>query len=278
MIKNIGIIGMGLIGGSMAKHLRKVKNLKIFCKDIDISIEKQAVFEQVCDGILEDKELKKCDMLVVALYPKETVEYILSVVDKVKKGCIIIDICGVKEYITDKVKKACEDKGIIFIGCHPMAGREVGGYVNSSEDLFKNASMIITEDEPMEVVAELKALFLASGFKQVVITTIETHDSIMAYTSQLAHVASGAFIKSPTSRRNEGFSAGSFKDMTRVAKLNPYMWAALFINNRENLVRELDIYVENLLEYKKALATNDRDMLYDLLKDGNDIKEKLGHD
>lgn len=273
--QTIGIVGMGLIGGSIAKSIKKVSNNNVYCYDKQNVVVEDATELGVADGILNDDKLKECDLLIVALYPRDIPVYISSVIDKLKQGCVVIDICGVKQMIANSVKQVCNQSGIQFVGCHPMAGKEVGGFQNSSSDLFANASMIITGKESEHTAAKLKEFFLNIGFKTVIFTTAQDHDRIMAYTSQLAHVVSSSYVKSATAKEHKGFSAGSFKDLTRVAKLNPSMWSHLFLANKENLVNEIDTIVKNLIDYRDALASEDEEKLFTLLKEGTDLKEAL---
>ena len=156
-----------------------------------------------------------------------------------------------------------------------MAGREFSGFEYSLDDLFDNASFIMTptENTPQEEINLIEDLARSIHFKKVVKTTPEEHDRIIAFTSQLAHVVSNAYIKSPTHRQQLGFSAGSFQDLTRVAKLNEDMWTPLFIMNKEPLCFEIDYIMARLAEYRDAIANEDHDRLRQLLRDGRILKE-----
>ena len=269
----ITVVGLGLIGGSFCKAIKEKTDYT--CLGIDLSEEviKKAISEKTIDG--ECKDLSVSDITIVCLYPEATVEFILKNKDKFKKGSIVTDVCGIKEYIVSSVKDAVRECGATFIGAHPMAGREFSGYSYSLADLYKNASFIMTpEDAPEDAVSELESLALMLGFGKVVKTTPREHDEIIAYTSQLAHIVSSAYIKSPTLQKEVGFSAGSFKDLTRVAKLNEDMWTSLFMKNKEPLVFEIKEIQKRLSEYLKALETEDSETLKELLKNGRILKEK----
>jgi prephenate dehydrogenase len=160
-----------------------------------------------------------------------------------------------------------------FISTHPMAGREFSGVSHSTASLFEKASMILVPVKAdIRRIAELKAYCLSLGFGAVVITTAEKHDEIIAFTSQLAHLVSSSYIKSQTAGQFMGFSAGSFRDMTRVARLSPKMWTELTMDNADFLVKELGSIIDSLTEYKVALESGDKELMFNLLSDGNEKK------
>jgi prephenate dehydrogenase len=160
-----------------------------------------------------------------------------------------------------------------FISAHPMAGREFSGVNHSTATLFDRASMILVPVKAdIKLIASVKQYFLSIDFGMVVITTAEKHDEIIAFTSQLAHLVSSSYIKSQTALQFMGFSAGSFRDMTRVARLSPEMWAQLTIDNADFLVNEIESIVNSLNEYKSALQSGDTDKMRVLLADGNEKK------
>lgn len=270
----ITIVGLGLIGGSFCKAIKERTGHTCLGIDLSEDILKKAVSEGTIDG--ECSDLSLSDITIVCLYPEATVEFILSNKDKFRKGSIVTDVCGIKEYIVSAVGEKLKECGVNFIGAHPMAGREFSGYSYSVSDLYKNASFIMTPDEDADdkTVETLENLVLSLGFGKVVKTTPSEHDEIIAYTSQLAHIVSSAYIKSPTLQKEVGFSAGSFKDLTRVAKLNEDMWTSLFIKNKEPLIFEIKEISERLTEYLTALENEDSDMMKKLLKNGRILKEK----
>lgn len=270
----ITIVGLGLIGGSIAKAIKKHTNYTV--QGIDIN--KDTIKSALSQGAIDNEVSEPCDgdLTIVSLYPVDTIEYILKNKNVFKKNSIVIDTCGIKKAIVDSVTNVLAEREITFIGVHPMAGREFSGFEYSLDNLFDNASFIIT---PAENVLQSKINFLsdfadAINFKKVVVTTPEEHDKIIAFTSQLAHVVSNAYIKSPTHQKQLGFSAGSFQDLTRVAKLNEDMWTPLFMLNKEPLCFEIDHIIKKLTEYKIALENSDNESLKQLLKEGRILKEE----
>ena len=270
----VGIIGLGLIGGSMARAASQRAGCSVYGYDANEAVVCAATKEGVLAGRLED-HYEDIDLLLVALYPLDVVDIILETAPKLHKGCIVIDCTGVKKIICTRLSEKLAADGIRFIGGHPMAGKEVAGYENSGADLYDGASMILCRDEYTDEDAMKTAcgFFPKLGFSQVKITTWQEHDSVIAYTSQLAHVVSSAYIKSPTLDLRYGFSAGSFKDMTRVAKLNEQMWADLFLANSDALLSEIRQITGHIEEYARAIEDNDRDTLVSLLRDGRIRKE-----
>ncbi len=271
----IAVIGMGLIGGSFCKTLKKNTKHTVFGFDKDDSVVKKAFSEGAIDKIIAPEELQECDMSVVCLHPEQTIDFILENLDNFKSGTIVFDVCGVKKSISDAVEAELLKKGVHFVGAHPMAGREFSGYDYSLDSMFDNASFIIAKTEFTNVTAleAVKTVAEEMKFKRIVISTPEQHDSIIAFTSQLAHIVSNAYIKSPTLQNRSGYSAGSFLDMTRVAKLNEDMWTSLFMMNKDPLVYEIDTIIENLEKYRDALQNSDSATLKTLLREGRIIKE-----
>ncbi|MBS6511022.1 MAG: prephenate dehydrogenase [Clostridiales bacterium] len=273
----IGIIGLGLIGGSMAKAITEHTDHTVLGADLDSSVVLKAKMTKVIEQELLEEDLPSCDMLILALYPKATVEYISAHAGKIKKGALVIDCCGVKEVVCTPVRSIAAEHGFTFIGGHPMAGTEHSGFEYSLASLFAGASMILTPypDHDLACVEFAKEFFLKIGFGSVIITTPLIHDKRIAFTSQLAHVVSNAYVKSPTAINFKGFSAGSFRDLTRVAYLNETMWTELFLENRENLAEEIDCIADRLREYSAALKAEDAETLKQLLKEGRELKEKV---
>ncbi len=273
-MKSVGIIGLGLIGGSMAKSIASRTYCMVYGSDASDEVVDKAIDENVLAGRLED-HYKDIDILIVALYPTDVVDIILKTAPKLPEGCIVIDCTGVKQTVCEALSGKLSEMGLRFIGGHPMAGREVAGYDNASDDLFVGASMILCKDENTDetAISDAGELFKRIGFETIKITTAGEHDRVIAYTSQLAHIVSSAYIKSPTLDKRYGFSAGSFKDMTRVAKLNEEMWADLFLANEGAIVSEIDEIVGHLMAYTNAIEGRDRDKLVSLLREGRIRKE-----
>lgn len=274
MSQTIGIVGLGLIGASFAKSLQKNTEDTILGWDIDENTMHQALTEGTIDASIED--YSALDLLIVALFPKAAVDFIETHISQLKKGCIVMDICGVKKAITSQVAQLCKSHQVEFIGGHPMAGKERWGYQNSNEDLFCRASMILTPIFTDSWALErVQSLCKAIGFERVVFTDPESHDKMIGYTSQLAHILSNAYIKNPLCMNYKGYTGGSFQDLTRVAKLNPVMWSELFLLNRQNLLDDLDVLICALQEYRHAIAEQDEPRLTQLLADGSRVKEAL---
>lgn len=269
----IGIVGLGLIGGSLAKAISQNTDHTVYGYDTSDQVIKKAVLVDAIEQPLNEKLLSQCDIVIVALYPHDTIEYIRKHADLFKPGAIVVDCCGVKKPVCDELIPLAEEKGFLFVGGHPMAGIEHSGFTYAKKSLFNNASMIFTATKgPIESMSRLKDLFTAIGFTNIEITTPEEHDRLIAFTSQLAHVVSNAYIKSPTAQQHAGFSAGSYKDLTRVAKLNEDMWTELFLENPENLTYEIDTLMENLQKYRDAINSRDAETLRRLLRDGREKK------
>lgn len=269
---NIAIIGLGLIGGSILKATKKRTEHLCYGYNRTKTVLEQA--KPYLDGYVDQSNMKDMDVVFICLTPCVAVDYVINNANHFKKGSIIVDICGVKEYVVNNLEKLLCEKGINFIGGHPMAGKEVSGFNNSSAELFNEASFIITPTSKSDkhAVEVLEQLILDMGFKRITKALPAEHDRIIAYTSQLAHIASNAYIKSPTLLKHKGFSAGSFQDLTRVARLDSKMWTELFLLNREPLLKELDILIDNLNSYKKALVDLDKEKLQILLEEGNQLK------
>ncbi len=264
----VGVVGLGLIGASIAKTVKKHTDFAVMGRDISEEVMQNALLDGTIDGEL-NLETDRCDIVIVALYPDDVVEFVKSNA-KYLSDTIVIDCGGTKTKVCRELFPVAKQYGFSFIGGHPMAGIEKSGYTYSTDSLFDGAFMIMVPPEDMDrkTLDYAKMFFISLGFYRITITTATEHDKIIAYTSQLAHIASSAYVKSPTSLQNLGFSAGSFKDMTRVAFLNENMWSELFLQNRDFLLGELKVLIDNLTEYYEAIDKGDRDALMELLVDG----------
>lgn len=271
----IAIVGLGLIGGSLARALSARTEHAVYGLDIDSDPCKAAVEQGAVRGIVSPMALDEFDLIWVCLHPQSAVRFIREYADRFAKGATVADVCGVKAEICSAVEEMLAAKDVNFVGAHPMAGREYSGFSASDESLFDRASMILTQTECTNQAALIRMHSLAMdiGCERVVICSPEEHDRTIAYTSQLAHVVSSAYIKSPTASRYKGFSAGSFQDMTRVARLDENLWTELFLANREPLIEEIACMIAHLDEYRIALEADDEEMLRGLLRDGRLRKE-----
>lgn len=273
----VGIIGLGLMGGSLAKAISFGTEHTVWGTNRSKEAVQKALFVGAIEKELEKDDLPLCDLVIVSLYPGATIDYIKENANNFKKGAIVMDISGVKRYVCDALYETAKENGFIFIGAHPMAGLHLSGFEHSTAKIFNNSSMILTpyEDTPWGYINTVKELFLKIGFTNIQMSTPDEHDKIIAFTSQLAHVVSNAYVKSPNALIHKGFSAGSYKDLTRVAYLNENMWSELFLENRDNLINEIDSIVNNLVQYKEAMENNDRERLAELLRNGKILKEQI---
>ena len=275
---NIGIIGLGLIGGSMAKSIKHRTSHTVWGSDLDQETMMLARMCGAIDAPLTDDNLSQCDLILLAIRPAAAISWVTQNAPKLSASTILVDLCGVKRIVVDAITPIAEQYGFAYIGGHPMAGKERGGFTSASDSLYVGASMILTPDKrtDMQLLETLKHFFLDIGFATLTFSDPEEHDRIIAFTSQLAHITSSAYVKSPEAQRRRGFSAGSFKDMTRVARLDEEMWTELFLADADYLTKELDILIDHLTEYSTALKNGDAETLRALLKDGREKKASAG--
>ncbi len=273
----IAIIGLGLIGGSLARTIKLHTEHAVYGCDIDPQTIQQAFLMGAIDAELTDSALRECDMVLVSLYPGAIIDWVTAHAADFKPGCLVIDCGGVKQVICDALVPLSRAGHWHFLGGHPMAGREYSGFRYARDDLFDNASMILCTDglDDPELLQSARDFFMDLGFRRVQFASPRTHDEMIAYTSQLAHIVSSAYVKCPLADKHRGFSAGSFADMTRVAKLNEGMWTELFFDNREALLPVVEDLVQRVTEYRDALRDEDRQAMLKLLREGRETKEKL---
>lgn len=271
----IGIVGLGLIGGSFAKAFKFSEKATVLGVDKNPTTTQIAIMSDIIDGDLTDR-VSECDCVILAVDANSVVNFVKDNAKAFKKDAIVIDCCGVKTPVCAPCFEVAKDNDFIFVGGHPMAGVHHSGLKYSKEDMFKGANMVLVpkHDEDITVLQKVKDIVLMAGFSSVSVTTPEKHDEIIAFTSQLAHVVSNAYIKSPMSTMHKGFSAGSYKDLTRVAWLNENMWAQLFLENKQNISNEIERIVAELEKYNTAIKNNDKETLVQLLKDGREYKER----
>ena len=275
---NVGIVGLGLIGGSMAKSIKARTGHTVYGTDLNAETMTMARMCGAIDAPLTEENLPSCDLILVAIRPQAAIDWVKSHAAAISKSAIVVDLCGVKRSVVAAIAPVAEQYGFAYIGGHPMAGRERGGFTAATDDLYVGASMILTPDKrtDMQLLETLKAFFLDVGFAGLTFSTPEEHDRIIAFTSQLAHIASSAYVKSPEAQRRRGFSAGSFQDMTRVARLDEDMWTELFLADADYLTSELEVLVGHLNEYLDALKNRDAEHLRALLRDGREKKATAG--
>ncbi len=272
----VGICGLGLIGGSLARAYSEAGHM-VLAYDRDPSVLPLAKLAGAAQRELTKDNIGECELIFIALYPEATIKYFEEIAPYVNRDAIVIDCCGVKGAVCEACFEIAEKHGVTFVGGHPMAGKQYSGFGHSRANLFKGAPMLIVPPRrnDIEFYERIKKLLEPVGFGRIRITTAEEHDKMIAFTSQLAHIVSNAYVKSETAQSHKGFSAGSYKDLTRVAWLNENMWSELLSENSENVISELDSIIASLGEYRDALAQNDKERLRDLLRDGRICKEKV---
>lgn len=273
---NVGILGLGLIGGSLARAYAKAGH-RVYVCDKDEQMVSFAQLAGVVHDRLYETTIADCELILLAIYTGGSAAWLEENAHLIDKNTLVIDCCGIKKQICDRCFPLAEAYGFTFVGGHPMAGSHHSGFKYSRSNLFQGAPMVLVPpryDDPM-LLQRVKDALAPCNFGSFSVTTAEDHDKMIAFTSQMPHIVSNAFIKSPTAMAHKGFSAGSYKDLTRVAWLNPQMWAELFLTNRDNILKELSMYIESLQHYQKALEAEDEDALIALLDEGRKRKEEV---
>lgn len=271
----VGIVGLGLIGGSFAKAYAE-KGHEVYAQDTNASTLAFAGVSGVLAGELTRENVSECDLVLVCVYPQAAIDFCRYFGPYFGEKPVVIDCCGTKSLVVEGCSKAAKEFGFTYVGGHPMAGTQFSGFKYARANLFCGAPMVIVPPDFSDIVllSHIKDLLAPAGFGCFSVTTAERHDSLIAFTSQLAHVVSNAYVKSPTAKDHQGFSAGSYRDLTRVAWLNPEMWAELFLDNRDNLLFELDELIGHLKEYRDSIEAGDRHKLVQLLDEGKRCKEE----
>ena len=273
---HVGILGLGLIGGSLARAYAKAGHT-VYAWDNDETILSFAQLAGIVDGVLDETKIPSCDLLLLAIFAEGSAAWVEKNATSISPSAFVIDCCGIKGTICSKCFPVAETHGFTFIGGHPMAGSHNSGFKHSRSNLFQGAPMVLVPprfDDP-ELLQRAKDMLEPCKFGFFSVTTAEEHDKMIAFTSQMPHILSNAFIKSPTAKQHRGFSAGSYKDLTRVAWLNPKMWAELFLSNKDNILFELATYINELMRYKDAIAREDETALIALLDEGRKRKEDV---
>ena len=272
----VGILGLGLIGGSLARAYAKAGYRVLACEQ-DESILAFSQLAEVVSGRMDAESLAECELILLAINTGGSIAWLNENADRIPASSLVIDCCGIKAEICKAGFSLAEKHGFTFIGGHPMAGSHFSGFKYSRSNLFHGAPMVLVPnkfDDP-ELLEWAKNALAPCGFGAFSVTTAEEHDRMIAFTSQMPHIISNAFIKSPTALSHKGFSAGSYKDLTRVAWLNPQMWAELFMNNKTNVLSELDTYIGSLKAYRDAISEDDYETLVALLDEGRKRKEEV---
>ena len=273
---NVGILGLGLIGGSLARAYAKAGH-PVFAEEKDEMILSFAQLADAVQGELTDEIIPQCDLILLAIYPDGSAAWLENKAHLIRKDALVLDCCGVKREICTRCFPLAEQYGFTFVGGHPMAGSHFSGFKYSRSNLFQGAPMVLVPPkfDDMDLLDRVKSALEPCRFGRFSVTTAEEHDRMIAFTSQMPHIVSNAYIKSPTALNHKGFSAGSYKDLTRVAWLNPHMWAELFLENKDYVLSELDYYISSLCAYRDAIGQENLSLLTDLLEEGRRRKEEV---
>ena len=272
----IGIVGLGLIGGSLARAYHKSGH-EVFGYNRNKVVQDYAKLEGTLKGELNQETMAACDAIFLCLYPQKAIEFLEENAPVIPKNALVIDCCGTKRLVCKAGFALAEQYGFTFVGGHPMAGTQFSGYAKSRADMFEGASMIIVPPEADDILLleRIKKILTPAGFAHVTVTTAEHHDAMIAYTSQMCHILSNAYVKSPRAQEHKGYSAGSYRDLTRVAWLNENMWTELFLENKDFLLKELDFFMASMQQYRDALAADDQQELVRLLDEGRKRKAEV---
>ena len=272
----VGILGLGLIGGSLARAYA-LEGHTVYAIQRNESMLSFAMLAGAVHGRLNEDTVPECDLILLAIYPEGSASWLERNAHLIRKDALVIDCCGTKVEICRRCFPLAEKYGFTFVGGHPMAGSQFSGFKYSRADLFEGAPMVLVPPvfDNMQLLERVKEALKPCNFGFFSVTTAQEHDKMIAFTSQMPHILSNAFIKSPTALNHKGFSAGSYKDLTRVAWLNPQMWAELFLENKENVLFELDTYIQSLQAYQKAIQDEDMPQLIALLEEGKRRKEQV---
>ena len=269
-MKKIAVIGLGIIGGSICASLTKA-GYSIDGVDLDKNTMQIALEKGFISGFAED--ISTYDVVLIATPPHATLKILNETA--FQNNAIVSDICGIKSLMEREVY--AKPRNYRYVGLHPMAGKETSGIQSASSELFNGANLVITLNEQTntEALQEIKTLANAMRFGRIVECSAEEHDRKIAFTSQLAHIVSNAYVKSPQVRNCKGFTGGSFQDMTRIAGVDERIWTELYMCNRAFVLEELEGLIDQLSVYRDALKEENAEKLSDALKDGRLIREKI---
>lgn len=272
----VGILGLGLIGGSLARAYA-IAGHRVLAAERDASIRSFAILAGAVEAPLTPENLGQCDLVLLAIYPDGAASWLEENARYISKNALVMDCCGIKREICRRCFPLAKRYGFTFVGGHPMAGSQFSGFKYSRATLFTGAPMVLVPPrfDDIALLHRIKDALAPCDFGSFSVTTAEDHDRMIAFTSQMPHIISNAYIKSPTALEHIGFSAGSYRDLTRVAWLNPHMWAELFLENKDHVLEELDTHIRHLEQYRSAIAGNDRDALIALLDEGKRRKEEV---
>jgi len=274
----ITIVGLGLIGGSMAMALSGFKNASVVGVDNNLEVLSKARELNIADIVTDDAKSAfiDSDLVIICIYPDNIVPFLQENVKYLKSGTVITEVCGVKEKLAAQIKKLLPDH-VDYIGIHPMAGKEIEGIDVAEDSLFRNTGFIITPCETSKPynIKLLQDLAAHIGATRIAVTTPEKHDEIIAYTSDLMHVASAALCLDYHPDMTNAYTAGAFRDCTRVATINAELWTELFLANKEHTLHEIDRFLGSIHSLRKTIQTEDAQELRKLLQKVRENKENM---
>lgn len=275
-MSTVGVFGLGLIGGSFVKAYHEA-GWTVLAHNRTKSVLDFAKLSGEVSGDLTKENIGECDLVLLTIFPEAAIETLREFAPYIGKKPLVMDCCGTKRTVCEALFPMAEEYGFTYVGGHPMAGTQYQGYKYAKADMYRDQPMVIVPPryDDIFLLDRVKALLAPAGFGRFSVTTAEAHDEMIAFTSQLAHVVSNAYVKSPTAKLHHGFSAGSYRDLTRVAWLNASMWSELFLENKENLIREVDCIISNLTAYRDAMEAGDGETLTALLAEGKRLKEEI---
>lgn len=277
MQMKVGIVGLGLIGGSLARAY-KAQGHTVLGADTDKKTVGFVKLTGVIDGELTEGEMPLCDLVLIAIPPSQAEMWIAEHAALFGKNTLVMDCCGTKRRVCEVGFRMMDETDLLYVGAHPMAGRQVWGFKNSMADMFRGATCAVVPRDRSDIrlLEKVKKMLAPLGISKFLVMTADEHDRVIAFTSQMSHLISNAFVKSDQALKEEAEAAGgSFRDMTRVAYLDEHMWTELFLENRDNLLSELDIFMSELERYRIALETEDTDTLTKLLAEGSKRKQEV---
>lgn len=271
-----GVVGLGLIGGSFAKAYHAAGE-KVLAFNRSKDTLEFAMLSGDVDGELTEENIGTCDIIIMAIFPEAAAAYLEKMAPYIGKKPVVIDACGTKRKVCSLCFPIAEKNGFTYVGGHPMAGTQYSGFKYAKANMYKGAPMVLVPPcfDDIQLLDKVKKLLAPVGFGRFSVTTAEKHDEMIAFTSQMCHIISNSYIKSPTAGIHKGFSSGSYKDLTRVAWLNPKLWSELLTENRDFVLNELDLFIDNLVKYRSAIADDDRETLEALLLEGKKRKEEV---
>ena len=275
--KVVGVVGLGLIGGSLARAYKRA-GATVYGVDVDMITFDFARMVGAVDYEMNEKNMSVCDFIFLAVNPAQAIRWLNENAHRLDNSTIVIDCCGIKRPVCETGFALMERSPFIFVGGHPMAGKQVGGFKNSRTDMFKGACFTIVPKDKNDIrlLTRVKQFLKVAGFDKFSVLTPEEHDEVIAFTSQLTHLISNAFVKSEMATiEDSSISGGSFHDLTRVAYLDETLWTELFMENRDNLLDELKCFMGELNEYIDALERDDSEKMKRLLIEGKERKEEV---